>query len=1035
MEYLIFLVVVAAITFLAWFFIKKYFDYLIARAKSPTRLFIRSVLVIFAAFSLLFSFRDLLLGSILKLFNDTFGQEFDPPPIEYQFGAFIVLCLAILCIHYFHFQHTIKELEYAAREKSIAEKIREERLSQVQPIPLPEESKIFHQRIIELLQFKYPSARFEYDRPKSVVHGHSWDRLAQKRSLILVSCISMEDLRVNSLNEIIDQRNAVLDDLQNELSKNEKIDDFVRILVSEQSGVSDGKRNCITEDQLFDTIIDFREYLNRTISDFENKKIPHPGIESQVTLSQTFIIPTYNNGKDKLIEDFDQWLKEDSFRQFVILGDYGMGKTSLMRFLAHHQAKKILDGNTEEKLPVLISLTNTSPMHEGMRTKYESFVSRELGVPIALFEKMMAKGKVLFLLDGFDEMGFIGTFEQRYKQLNTLWQLGFNGNKIVLAGRSSFFSTEEELRSALNCISGNQILYDRHRPYAQLLYLDPFNDEQKRQSILKIYSDQSEFQKYYRLINENENLREFSARPYMMHIIREMLPKLYGKSQEGKLEELTEALLVKEYIEIWISRQVDKGIVSTIENTNQKIQRFYDFYSELAGDLYDPQFGNATFTKDDIIAFANNKLDSYQISDNHDREGFIHEILAGYFFERDGEKFRFVYKSFFELFVASRISGLLSEANLAHPLIKEKDWTDQIIKFTLELSRQLISRANAKQSYPSLYALGSSSNLTAVIYEKAFSLFFRLVHYLHFPFLTLIVSIFILVAFSYTHQWKAEILTIFIWLILSHFVPMLSRKKKAKGKDSQNGWLEFRAHGLVNLVGSTNWLLMATFSYVMGWIIRIDMSGDPIGEIVNQYYIWIIFLMFPISAGIGNMIVKLIEKSSNLNFLAKAYQVDYYLFEGRNIKNHIAFYINSLFDKKVSRIKGADLNIVFGTDLESLIQNLFYDKISIHNSKFWCKAGGSLMLSDCVVNGIAFHCKYISLNFNGSQIYNCDFYSLRKCYWYRINIWGIDDNSMDDYSIESLARLVHETNAKIGKKVKVPDWLALRLESELEKYQ
>jgi hypothetical protein len=443
----------------------------------------------------------------------------------------------------------------------------------------------------------------------------------------------------------------------------------------------------LTEDEFLRSMIDFNRYLAELIHAYENRNTTSSTAELRTrSIAETFVAPSFcvddedSPARRDLKGYIDEWLHDDvDNRQLVLLGDYGMGKTTFLKYYAASVAKEILDGGQFARFPVLISLTNTSPRHGGIVRSVKAFVSEHLGVEYSLFEKLVHRGKIVFLLDAFDEMGYIGTHEQRFTQFNEIWQLATRNNKIILSGRPSYFPTEFELNQSLNIPKpGHQLA--QARPYGEKIILRELDDSQVAMYIERYYP--AEAGDYIKWINLNRSIRDLCKRPSMMHIIREMLPTLREKAET---KEMTSSDIMDMYIQYWIDRQEEKGITSVFKKHDPEKRAFVlGFFRTLAAHFY--LQGTMKSASSVILAQLSMCLQESKIGPltrREEREGFENEILTGYFIEIEDDEYKFVHKSFYEYFVAMQIVALVREGDFYNELVLS-DWTRDIVDFVYD---------------------------------------------------------------------------------------------------------------------------------------------------------------------------------------------------------------------------------------------------------------------------------------------------------------------------------------------------------------
>ncbi|MBE7635145.1 NACHT domain-containing protein [Tenacibaculum finnmarkense genomovar ulcerans] len=604
----------------------------------------------------------------------------------YTIIIYVVFCIAVI----FSLIIAFKERNQKAIQKFITRK--ENLSSEKKELLFPEdsfkESPIFHERLKKYFELKYKKQGLALNTSTkdNLIYGKYNEGF--RHYFIIIKYDNNDSNNIISQNKI----NDISKEIQNLKTKLKDKDDKIEYLYDYFYIIEKGifESNSIlnfytkTEDDILNELIDFDLYLKSLISKFNNDKIFSAiAKESEKkTLSETFIMPNYscdNNKQPKVnLEEYvTNWLEKSPVsKHLALLGDYGMGKTSFLKYYANNLAKDILVKNKILRFPVFISLNNTSPRHGGIKKTISAFVAENLGVDYELFEILIHKGKILFLLDAFDEMGFVGTHDDRFKQINEIWKLAFKNNKILLAGRASYFPSEFELKQTLNIISEEEEVIQT-QPFCSSVRLELLNEANIKNYISKYYKPEraSEF---FTWLENSPSILELCKRPSLMHIIREMLPNLHRKDSK---EISNPGNALEKYIDYWINRQESKNIQSAFSDDIKKREFIKSFFTHIATQIFmSKQFKiSADFIKEEL----HKSIETYGIknlSKKYQKEGFENEILAGYFIELENDYFRFVHKSFFEFFVAKEIISLIKNNKFKNKILFE-DWSNPIVNF------------------------------------------------------------------------------------------------------------------------------------------------------------------------------------------------------------------------------------------------------------------------------------------------------------------------------------------------------------------
>jgi hypothetical protein len=169
-----------------------------------------------------------------------------------------------------------------------------------------------------------------------------------------------------------------------------------------QSGVS-----ALSYLELFSKFEKFAPYLEKIQSDLSIRK-----------LTQTYEEPLFNDAKG--VDDATKWLTfwkgyaPEEAKWLIVLGEYGTGKTSLTRVLQYRWINEY-HLNPSAPIPVRIELKNFSRQFDASGLLHHFLDSNGLGhVPLEFMTHLIRTGRVILLLDGYDEMAqFMNSRERR----------------------------------------------------------------------------------------------------------------------------------------------------------------------------------------------------------------------------------------------------------------------------------------------------------------------------------------------------------------------------------------------------------------------------------------------------------------------------------------------------------------------------------------------------------------------------------------------------------------------------------------------
>ncbi|TDX64313.1 restriction endonuclease [Methylosinus sp. sav-2] len=193
----------------------------------------------------------------------------------------------------------------------------------------------------------------------------------------------------------------------------------------------------MTYAELFRSFEKFSYYVDRILEDRELKQFEN-------SYEEPFFDDS--NGHERATDWIMSWASDNSTdrRWIIVLGEYGTGKTALTQVIQRRLVEKYRK-SPDEPIPLRIELRDFSRQFDS-RTLLHHFLDTNglTHISIDFLLQLIRTGRVILLLDGYDEMAqFLNTRERR-ACLSALADLASGGAKGVLTSRPNYFTESEE---------------------------------------------------------------------------------------------------------------------------------------------------------------------------------------------------------------------------------------------------------------------------------------------------------------------------------------------------------------------------------------------------------------------------------------------------------------------------------------------------------------------------------------------------------------------------------------------------------------
>lgn len=378
--------------------------------------------------------------------------------------------------------------------------------------------------------------------------------------------------------------------------------------------------------------------------------------------------------KSPAVDYIRKWAYRGGKAQIALLGEYGSGKTTLCKRIAHDLASRYLQSKNKEgkRLPIIIPLREFPRGQADIEVFIVGHLARRCGVKNPNYESFKAMhdaGLLLLIFDGFDEMAIYVDEDTIYANLFQIEQLAASPNsKILLTSRPEYFKTSQEEEEALR----PKGLIQRRSEYDRL-YLQPLGEEQVKyflENRIPYIPDVTEdWSYYYREIKRIHDLSDLSRRPVLLEMIVKTLPLLIAQGKP-----VDRPTLYQTYLETELQRQ-------SIEKRRELLIKREDrlrMMQTLALHFY---IDNPPGLSADLVQIlVHDQLSQKQ---REELEAYTRDFLTCSFLTRQGDNYFFSHRSLVEYLSAK---SLLEEVEEEKPqLFGKRQLTREVFDFLHEL--------------------------------------------------------------------------------------------------------------------------------------------------------------------------------------------------------------------------------------------------------------------------------------------------------------------------------------------------------------
>jgi NACHT domain len=202
-------------------------------------------------------------------------------------------------------------------------------------------------------------------------------------------------------------------------------------------------------------------------------------------------------------------------------------------------------------MPVLVKLRDWEKNHSVVEMVSQTVVPHGVGFELRRFQRMFDSGRLVLLIDGYDEFAIRVGYERAADQLSTFLQAMQERSKVLLTSRPSHFHTREQ---AVSAVFHDVLSHTRHHVY-QLL---PFEQDEQRRFLTKWFQIAGErdppthASRWMTALAAVDRLPELAQTPRMLSFMVSEL-RIEEIEQTGRGGgAMTAALLYERLIDEWL---------------------------------------------------------------------------------------------------------------------------------------------------------------------------------------------------------------------------------------------------------------------------------------------------------------------------------------------------------------------------------------------------------------------------------------------------------------------------------------------------
>lgn len=260
---------------------------------------------------------------------------------------------------------------------------------------------------------------------------------------------------------------------------------------------------------------------------------PHFEDEQGKELATNFLTNWRDHGKVD-----ERWL--------IITGEYGTGKTALTKILQYRWLREYKK-NPSIPIPFRIELRDFTRQFNARGLLHHFLDNNSIGhIPVDFVYSLLRAGRIILLLDGYDEMAQYLNVRERRVCLGALAELSSGGAKGILTSRPNYFTETEEFHIF-------EILYsslEQQKYYLTKKDRELIEEESQIDELLEEFLDQHERVLKDLTPSQTESLvkRALRSDPHGRDVVLGILKRIFRSVESGEAVSLSGKPVIINYL-------------------------------------------------------------------------------------------------------------------------------------------------------------------------------------------------------------------------------------------------------------------------------------------------------------------------------------------------------------------------------------------------------------------------------------------------------------------------------------------------------